>query len=446
MKNILIIVLAFICLQSKLKGQDKKAIDVTSKGIQIGQKVPDITINNIHNYKTKSVKLSDFKGKLIILDFWATWCSPCVAMIPKMDSLQRQFGDQIQFLSVTSENDKVVLPFLEKFEEQKKKHYNLPMVTDNNELMVLFPHIYLPHYVWIDQNRVVLAITGLDEVSSKNIDNALKRVNSEIAQKHDMKIEFDKSKPLFINGNGGNTSNMTHYSIFTGYTEGLSAQVVNYNKDFDVSRMQFTNVEIGTFFKTAYFNGGSQTYDRDLLRINVKDPSKIIAPKLSPKEYLKWKKNGNGFCYELSMPKVSKETFFRIMRAQLDIFFPQYKAEVKKVKEKRMALIRTSVKDKIKAVDSLQTEVFEISKNSIRMRNSTLNMFIMRTGAPIYRQGGQEKYLRLINKTNYVGKVDLNLKVDITDIPSMNVALSKYDLKFVETEIEVEKLFISDAM
>src|SRR5690606_32513427 len=47
-----------------------------------------------------TVMLKDYKGKLIIIDFWATWCTPCVAMIPKVDSLQQAFAPQVQFISV----------------------------------------------------------------------------------------------------------------------------------------------------------------------------------------------------------------------------------------------------------------------------------------------------------------------------------------------------------
>ncbi|MGZ4100208.1 MAG: TlpA family protein disulfide reductase, partial [Bacteroidia bacterium] len=50
--------------------------------LKVGDKVPDITFSNVVNYKSATLKLSEFKGQVIMLDFWATWCSSCLAAFP----------------------------------------------------------------------------------------------------------------------------------------------------------------------------------------------------------------------------------------------------------------------------------------------------------------------------------------------------------------------------
>jgi peroxiredoxin len=60
-------------------------------GIQIGQQAPDFSLPNLMG---KSVSLSDFKGKVIILDFFASWCPPCRAEVPDFAALQDQYSSQ----------------------------------------------------------------------------------------------------------------------------------------------------------------------------------------------------------------------------------------------------------------------------------------------------------------------------------------------------------------
>ena len=194
--------MAMLCLNFCAKAQ---AVDVTTKGLQIGQEVPNVTLTNLHNYKDASgkvattAKLSDFKGKLIILDFWATWCAPCIASIPKLERLQKQFEGKLQILPVTYQQGKDVLLFLANLKEKQQRIVgSLPNVFADTELIKLFPHVYLPHYVWIDQKGVVKAITNGKPINELDINKALNGNYQDLIKKKDFKIALDKNAPIFI--------------------------------------------------------------------------------------------------------------------------------------------------------------------------------------------------------------------------------------------------------
>lgn len=69
------------------------------EGVVAGAKAPAFTLNNIHGEK---VSLADFKGKYIALDFWGTWCSPCVSGMPKMKEYHDKYKDKVVFIGIAN--------------------------------------------------------------------------------------------------------------------------------------------------------------------------------------------------------------------------------------------------------------------------------------------------------------------------------------------------------
>jgi len=59
--------------------------------VEIGKEAPDFSLSDIRG---KQVSLSEFKGKVIILDFFASWCSPCRQEVPDFVELQKTYGDE----------------------------------------------------------------------------------------------------------------------------------------------------------------------------------------------------------------------------------------------------------------------------------------------------------------------------------------------------------------
>jgi len=57
-------------------------------------------------------KLSDFNDKPIFINFWATWCPPCIAEMPAIEGLEKEYGDRVHFLLVSNENHELTKRFL----------------------------------------------------------------------------------------------------------------------------------------------------------------------------------------------------------------------------------------------------------------------------------------------------------------------------------------------
>jgi thiol-disulfide isomerase/thioredoxin len=72
-----------------------------SEPAQIGTTAPDFTVSD----GQKTIQLSQFRGKPVLLNFWATWCPPCVQEVPDLVALQHQLGDKVIILAVSMDED-----------------------------------------------------------------------------------------------------------------------------------------------------------------------------------------------------------------------------------------------------------------------------------------------------------------------------------------------------
>ena len=97
---------------AKAVAEQMEVLDAV-KNLAVGKPVPDVESLGLDG---KKVKLSDYKGKVVLFDIWATWCGPCVAMIPHERELVKKMKDKpFVLVSVNADDDKETLEkFLEK--------------------------------------------------------------------------------------------------------------------------------------------------------------------------------------------------------------------------------------------------------------------------------------------------------------------------------------------
>lgn len=69
----------------------------------------------------KAVNFTQSEGKVALVNYWATWCAPCIAEMPDLQKLYTDYKDEVDFYFITSEAPKVVKPFLE------RENYTLPV-------------------------------------------------------------------------------------------------------------------------------------------------------------------------------------------------------------------------------------------------------------------------------------------------------------------------------
>ncbi|MFL1895029.1 TlpA family protein disulfide reductase [Aquimarina sp. 2-A2] len=119
--------------------QNNQDVPVTSNLIKADLKLKLIDRDG------NSSSLEDFKGKVIFLNFWATWCPPCVAEMPSIDMLYEEMGDEVAFVMLSFDDD-----FEKAKDFDKRKGYNLPIYAPGSNLPAMFQSSALPTTYIID--------------------------------------------------------------------------------------------------------------------------------------------------------------------------------------------------------------------------------------------------------------------------------------------------------
>jgi len=71
-------------------------------GEVVGNPAPDFTLDDVTG---AAVTLSDLRGKAVIVDFWATWCPPCQALMPDLDALASQYEGRLEVIAISVDGD-----------------------------------------------------------------------------------------------------------------------------------------------------------------------------------------------------------------------------------------------------------------------------------------------------------------------------------------------------
>lgn len=104
------------------------------------------------------------KGKVTFISYWATWCPPCIAELPGIEKLYKDYGEQIDFLLITNEAPEVVQRFLE------KKNYKLPVfIPRMSPPETLFEPSIPTNYVLDKKGKIIIKETGAADWNSEKV-------------------------------------------------------------------------------------------------------------------------------------------------------------------------------------------------------------------------------------------------------------------------------------
>lgn len=142
------------------------------KVLEAGDAMPDLPFTDING---KEVYLSSFKGKYVYIDCWATWCAPCVMMIPKVKALEEAVSGKTDIVFVSISLDEKRASWEKMLKDKKLDGIQLYAGGSSKTLQDFFQIRTIPRFILLNKKGKILS-TKLDFAANKGAEQELKNL------------------------------------------------------------------------------------------------------------------------------------------------------------------------------------------------------------------------------------------------------------------------------
>lgn len=147
LKKVIVAVFVFSFMTITLCHNLVEAVTDNLPGLRVGEEAPNFELKTLDG---KKVKLSDYRGKKVILNFWATWCPPCKAEMPDIQKYYNEADDDVEILAVNIDPQYDVKKFV------REANVTFPVLLDSDdEVNTLYRILTIPTTYFIDGEGII---------------------------------------------------------------------------------------------------------------------------------------------------------------------------------------------------------------------------------------------------------------------------------------------------
>ncbi|MFC3561147.1 hypothetical protein [Pedobacter jamesrossensis] len=416
--TILVLVLMF-SLISGVNGQESYS---NIQPLRIGEKVPENFWKIKHTFfgqgKITIHDLSIYRGKLLVLNFWATWCGSCVAHMPDNEKISTELNGIFYLVPITREPYTKISNFFSN--NDHVKNIKLPTIVSDVALKDFFPHQILPHYIWISKEGEVLASSEHEMFTRDNI----RKLANGREVSLDEKIDQDMDKPLYLSKEiQGNVEVRQSTILIKGRIKGLPTIKKIRTKENKTTGVLYANqplLRIYADLGKGLISGFNRK--RIIIAHDNLTPLQSDNGEFGDEEYYSFDVNQTPFTDSILLEQLNLSSGF-----------------LGRIENRKVACMILSKVGPIQKLASLGGErvngLFE--KDSSCIRNGTIKAMVARMNdidipLPV-----------VIDETGISERIDISLKSDPSDLNGLNRELKDYGLALIPQERNMDMLVIS---
>lgn len=171
LRKLFLVIIPLILVFSFTSCTKKEGEEAEIKFAKTGSIAPEFTLKDIND---KNVSLSDYRGKVILIEFWATWCPPCRASIPELVTVYNKYRAKgFTILAISVDEGQDVQKKLVAFAKEFGMTYPV-LLADRNATFQYgvnsIPHTFIVNKEGIIKNQYLGYQRGISETLSKEIE------------------------------------------------------------------------------------------------------------------------------------------------------------------------------------------------------------------------------------------------------------------------------------
>ncbi len=374
---------------------------VQAQAFKIGDNLPNYQLKSVVNYKTDSLNFKDAKGKILIIEFWATWCGACIPALQHLDEIKNKFPNDVFVVGISDDSKERLTKFL------TKRVVGVPLASEADmKLNGMFAFNTVPHTIIADKNGKIIAMTSPNEVTEEKIKELIagKTPNFKLKQEK----EFDPQIDYF------GVDESTDYSIIQKSSiQGFPSFSRRGSGVFKDRRISCVNLMPQSILQLAFKKSFESTI------VNLPEAKKSFTPE-------------NIYCFDIIVKESDKANLYKIMQAEATKLFG-LKANI----EKRVVdvYVLKKVADILKESTNKDSD-WSAGGGGLKSKNVEMDVLV----SFIANVAGKP----VVDETNLKGKYDINFDYAEEDPTSLKKALESLGLKISKEKREVEMLIIEE--
>ncbi|MES2275640.1 MAG: redoxin domain-containing protein [Bacteroidota bacterium] len=265
--------------------------------LKAGDHFPDLTIGPMINAPIQEVNLNRYPSKkLFIINFWGTWCSPCIPEMDELAKLQAKYKQQVQVIGLSNEP----IPRLQKY--LAKKPSGIWLATDTTELLYQMLNLaYVGQSIVVDSKHRIVAFLKTDSINTKVIDRLLKGEKVASNGEAQNKLANTGKDPFGVD------SLLAYNFTIRGYMKDQQAMGRVPNQGvFAHRRVTYFNIGMLTLYKAAY---------------DIPSQKQIVFEGLA-KKYDDYQNKSLLYCFDLLVTPEQRDSLHLIMQQKLQQSLP----------------------------------------------------------------------------------------------------------------------------